>query len=70
MTKAERRVFKAAMRCVGKNGYAFLYDRRDANFVSINKAAFIHLETAVYKYRACAAAERERKTGRGRAQRN
>lgn len=39
------------MRCVGRNGFAFLFDRRDANFVTINQKAFKELERAVSIFR-------------------
>ena len=52
MTKTERAVCRAALRCVGRSGYAFLYDRRDARFITVNQAAFKALENAVNAYRA------------------
>lgn len=52
------KVLKAALRCVSKTGYAYLYDRQDARFVTINQPAFRALEKAVAEYRE---AKRKRK---------
>ena len=45
------KVLKAALSCVDKNGFAFLYARKDVNLYVINQAKFQRLEAAVAEYR-------------------
>lgn len=51
LNAAERAVLRAALACVSKNGYAFLYARADVNLYVIDRAKFQRLEAAVAKYR-------------------
>lgn len=51
VTKEERAVFRAALSCVNKNGYAFLFARQDVNLYVIDRAKFQRLEAAVARYR-------------------
>lgn len=48
---AERKVLKAALACVSRKGYAFLFSKADAHAVIIDLKKFYRLEIAVAKYR-------------------
>jgi len=51
MTDLERRVLKAALACVNRRGYAFLFAKGDVNLYVIDQAKFERLEAAVAQYR-------------------
>ena len=51
LSRAERRIVRAAERCISKNGFAWKY-APDARFVTVNQPAFRELEQAVALRRA------------------
>ena len=51
MTKRERAVLKAAMRCVNPKGYSFYTSSTGLKGQDINVRAFLSLEAAVVAYR-------------------
>lgn len=51
LKRAESAVLRAAMGCVNKKGFAYLFARQDVTLYIIDRAKFQRLEAAVAKLR-------------------